>query len=95
MSVNGAIDGFQLTSSPPCWCTEQKRKKSFGIMQNMSHKMLLFCAPTWPSYHETENHLDQRVLFFENVPFFSTNPPTHFAITGYCIKKIPTNPQLK
>ena len=24
------IGGFHLTSSPPCWCTEQSRKNSFG-----------------------------------------------------------------
>ena len=27
------------------------------IMQNMSHNLLLFCAPTWPSRHASENHL--------------------------------------
>ena len=27
------------------------------IMQNMSHNLLLFCAPTWPSYQVIENHL--------------------------------------
>ena len=27
------------------------------IVQNMSHNLLLFCAPTWPSYHVNENHL--------------------------------------
>ena len=25
------------------------------IMQNIIHNLLLFCAPTWPSYHVTEN----------------------------------------
>ena len=28
-----------------------------SILQNMSHKLLPFCAPTWPSYHVIENHL--------------------------------------
>ena len=27
------------------------------IMQNMSLNFLLFCVPTWPSYHVIENHL--------------------------------------
>ena len=27
------------------------------LMQNMSHNLLLFCAPTWPSYHVIHNHL--------------------------------------
>ena len=27
------------------------------IMQNMSHNLLLFCAPTWPSHHVIENLL--------------------------------------
>ena len=27
------------------------------IMKNMSHNLLLFCAPTWPSHHVIENHL--------------------------------------
>ena len=27
------------------------------VMQNMSHNLLLFCAPTWPSYYVIENHL--------------------------------------
>ena len=27
------------------------------LMQNMSHNLLLFCAPTWPSYHVIDNHL--------------------------------------
>ena len=27
------------------------------IMQSMSHNLLLFCAPTWPSQHVIENHL--------------------------------------
>ena len=27
------------------------------IMQNTSHNLLLFCPPTWPSHHVTENHL--------------------------------------
>ena len=36
----------------------RKEKKVFWefdsvIMQNMSHHLLLFCAPTWPSYHLT------------------------------------------
>ena len=30
------------------------------IMQNMSHNLLLFCAPTWPSHHVIENHLWER-----------------------------------
>ena len=39
-----------------------KEKKAFWefdsvIAQNMSHNLLLFCAPTWPCYHVTENHL--------------------------------------
>ena len=38
-----------------------KEKKVFWefdsiIMQNMSHNLLLFCAPTWPSYRVIENH---------------------------------------
>ena len=35
-------------------------KKSFGnltLMQNTSRNLLLFCPPTWPSHHVTENHL--------------------------------------
>ena len=39
-----------------------KEKKVFWefvsiIMQNTSHNILLFCTPTWPSYHVIENHL--------------------------------------
>ena len=39
-----------------------KEKKVFWefdsvIVQNMSHNLLLFCAPTWPCYHVIENHL--------------------------------------
>ena len=33
-------DGIHLSSSPPCWCTERKRKKSFGNLT------LLLCK-TW------------------------------------------------
>ena len=47
---------FNFMLSPPCWCTEQWRKKSFGHLtllsckrKNVSHKSLLFCAPAWTS----------------------------------------------
>ena len=36
------------------------------IMQNTSHNLLLFCAPTWPSHHVTENHLYQFIQPFLN-----------------------------
>ena len=33
------------------------------IMQNRSHNLLLFGAPTWPSYHVIENYLlDKRAI---------------------------------
>ena len=31
------------------------------IMQNMSRKLLLFCAPTWPNFHVIENRLFTQV----------------------------------
>ena len=37
---------------------QKKREKCLSIiMQNMSHNLLLFCAPARPSYHVIENHL--------------------------------------
>ena len=36
------------------------------IMQNMSHNLLLFCAPTWPSHHVIGNHLYHYILFIQN-----------------------------
>ena len=37
-------------------------------MQNMSHNLLLFCAPTWPSHHVIENHLvSHKMSFFFRV----------------------------
>ena len=41
------ISGFHLTSSPPCWSTEQKKKKIVWELDSII--MQLFCAPTWPS----------------------------------------------
>ena len=53
------ILGFPVTSRRPCWCTEQSWKKSwnfdFIIMQNVSDILPLFCTPTWPSHHVSEN----------------------------------------
>ena len=45
---------------------EKKVFWEFGsiIMQNMSHNLLLFCAPTWPSYHVIENHLFSSFVLF-------------------------------
>ena len=37
----------------------------FIIMQNMSHKFVLFCTPTWPSHHVIENHL-YKYLYYNN-----------------------------
>ena len=34
------MGGFDLTSSPPCWCTEQKRTKSFGSLTLLLCKTL-------------------------------------------------------
>ena len=57
------MSGFHLTSGPPCGYTEPKKKKnSFGnftllLCKKMSRNLLLFCAPTWPSYYVIENHL--------------------------------------
>ena len=52
-----------------------KEKKYFReyysiIMQNMCHQLLLFCAPTWPSYHMIENHLCCLMMpLIENHPY--------------------------
>ena len=60
------------------------------IMQNMSHDLLLFCAPTWPSRHVIENHL------FQNkgkvaIMVYQTSPPGielyFFANTFFCFSK--------
>ena len=69
-----------------------KEKKVFWelaiIMQNMSHNLLLFCAPTWPSYHVNENRLlivslnlvfvtcKFSVLYWHNNVFSSIIPQT-------------------
>ena len=55
-----SILGFKVTSRPPCWCTEQWRKKVFWefdaiIMQNLSDTLPLFCILTWLSGHVSEN----------------------------------------
>ena len=68
------ILGFHVTLRRPCSCTEQLRKKSWEfdsvIMQNVSDILPLFCTPTWPSHHVSENqekfHISERsyqVLF--------------------------------
>ena len=43
MSTVATINGFHRTSSPPFWCTEQKRKKSFCNLT------LLLCK-TWDKF---------------------------------------------
>ena len=48
--------------SRDCFC-----KFDSTIMQNMSHNLRLFCAPTWPSYHVIENHLYNRSLFLRRL----------------------------
>ena len=43
--------------------TKEKREFDSIIMQNRSHNLLLFGAPTWPSYHVIENYLlDTRAI---------------------------------
>ena len=72
---NLVIGGFYLTSSPPCWCTEQKRKKTIWeldsvIMQTITRHLRLLCAPTWM----IENH-----LYFQSGVHFVTS-----TLTGMC-----------
>ena len=46
------IGGFHRTKEQKVFC-----ELDSIIVQNMNHNVLLFCAPTWPSYHVIENHL--------------------------------------
>ena len=66
------------------WCTEQTRKKSWEfdsiIMENMRHNLLLFCAPTRPSYHMIEYHL--------HVIFGQVENLTHFPYFTKCWRMI-------
>ena len=71
MCVIQEQSNFLLTFSSYGWLSPEvaamlvhriKEEKVFQdvdsiIMQNMTHNLLLFCAPTWPSYHVIENHL--------------------------------------
>ena len=50
------------------------------IMQNMSHNLLLFCAPTWPSYHVIENQLFELFMrrVYLNYLFVSKGKPNNY-----------------
>ena len=49
-------------------------------MQNMSHNLLLFCAPTWPSYHVIENQLFELFMrrVYLNYLFVSKRKPNNY-----------------
>ena len=67
-----SIDGFHLTSQQTDYVGAQNnREKVFWefdsiMIQNMSHNLLLFCAPTWPSHHVIENHLYTRFRYLKS-----------------------------
>ena len=74
--------GFHMTLSPPCWCTEQKKKNSLGIRLHYhdNHHLRLFCAPTWPSYHVIENNQFKYIMIAQSgssksVPMASLGSP--------------------
>ena len=50
---------------------ENKISWEFSIItQKMSHNLLLFCAPTWPSYQIIEYHLYVSLQFYrKNIQF--------------------------
>ena len=64
-----------------------KEKKVFwefdsNIMQNVSHNLLLFCAPTWPSYHVIENN-QQDMTSKKRIPWL------HLCLCSGTIHKCP------
>ena len=85
------ISGFHLTSLPPCWCTEQKRKTSFGNLTLLLCKTL---AIIWDCFVHQHGHL---ITWLKTTYYFLPlgyvfivssisilKPPRYIIIYAYC-----------